>query len=173
MPFLDVMHTYFRGEKLEALAFILPAGLLLVVFGVLFLKAERMAFTWGAALPAIAFGIVLIATGISVGARTAGQVAEVTRAFEESPATMVRAELPRMNKVNENFRTMFVAFGVAVALGLVLVYAIRVDWAQGIGAMLILIGGLGLVIDGVASRRAVPYTAALEAIAAEQSVPSE
>jgi hypothetical protein len=41
MSFIEIMHTYFRGEKLEALMFILPVGLLLFSSGIAALKAER------------------------------------------------------------------------------------------------------------------------------------
>lgn len=34
MPFIDVMHTYFRGEKIEALFFIATTGLALAIFGI-------------------------------------------------------------------------------------------------------------------------------------------
>jgi hypothetical protein len=39
MSFLEIMDIYFRGEKLEALWFILPAGILLQTFGAVALKA--------------------------------------------------------------------------------------------------------------------------------------
>ena len=34
MAFLEVLNTYFRGEKLEAWFFILPVGVLLLAFGI-------------------------------------------------------------------------------------------------------------------------------------------
>ena len=173
MPFLDVMHTYFRGEKIEALAFILPIGLCLVAFGLVVLRAERTGFVWGAAIPAILFGLVFIGTGIGVGGRTSGQVAALTKSYEEAPAVMVQAELPRMRKVNANFRLTFKVFGVLVALGLVFIYLVRAEWAQGLGSALILAGALGLLIDGFAERRAAPYTTALEEIAEHHQVPLE
>ena len=167
MSFLDVMSTYFRGEKIEALAFILPIGLLLVIFGGVVLKSERTGFTWGAAIPAIVFGLVFTAIGISVGARASGQVEALRQGFEQAPATMVQAELPRIQKINHTFRMTIITFGVLVAIGMVLLYAVRTEWAQGLGSVLILISALGLMIDGFASRRAVPYTAALEQVAAQ------
>ena len=173
MSFLDVLHTYFRGEKIEALAFILPIGLALLAFGLVILKVERNGFTWGAAVPSILFGLVLIGTGIGVGRRTSGQVAELTRSFEEAPAIMVQTELPRMHKVNANFRTTFWAFGMLVVLGLILLYLVRAEWAQGLGSALILAGAIGLLIDGFAERRAVPYTAALEDLAEQHQVSLE
>ncbi|CEI19120.1 hypothetical protein XACLG98_330015 [Xanthomonas citri pv. citri] len=32
MPFIDAMHMYFRGEKIEAIYFIAVTGLLLVIY---------------------------------------------------------------------------------------------------------------------------------------------
>ena len=100
-----------------------------------------------------------------MGARTNEQVAELTRSYQDSPANMVETELPRMEKVNANFKTTFFAFGALAAIGLTLHYLVGADWARGLGAVLILLGAIGLLIDGFAERRAVPYTNALEAIA--------
>ncbi len=168
MSFLDVMHEYFRGEKLEAIYFILPAGLALVGFGIVAFKAERGGFAWGAAVPAIVFGLLLIATGLGIGLRTKSQVAALEEAHAESPVAMVQAELPRMEKVNKNFRATYFVFGALAALGLILHYA-GMGWSRSLGAVLVLGGGLGLLIDGFAERRAEPYTAALEQLA--QSAP--
>ena len=165
MSFLEVMQTYFRGEKLEALFFILPVGLLLVAFGAVALRAERGGYAWGIAVPSIIFGLVLVGTGIGVSARTTGQVAELEQGLDEAPAAMVSKELPRMQKVNNNFRTTFYVFGVLAAIGLTLHY-LNTTWGRGLGAVLILIGAIGLLIDGFAERRAAPYTVALEQLAA-------
>jgi hypothetical protein len=172
MSFLDTMQTYFRGEKLEALFFILPLGLALLAFGAVALKAERGGYAWSIAVPAILFGLVLVSTGIGVGARTNGQVAALKKSYEKTPAAMVKKELPRMQKVNQNFRTTFYAFGVLTLLGLILHFAIRAGWSRGLGSVLILVGAIGLLIDGFAERRAEPYTKALTELA-DKHAPGE
>ena len=43
-------------------------------------------------------------------------------------------------------------------------------WAHGVGPVLIAVGALGLFIDGFAERRARPYTAALNAQAAQHGL---
>ena len=165
MSFIEIMHTYFRGEKLEALWFILPAGILLVILGVVALKAERGGFAWGVAIPCLLFGLVLAGTGIGVGTRTKGQVTEIEDAFRNNPVEMVQTELPRMEKVNANFKLTFIVFGALAAVGLGVHYLGGPNWGRGLGAVLILVGAIGLLVDGFAERRAVPYTAALEEIA--------
>jgi len=167
MAFLDVMQTYFRGEKIEALAFILPVGLLLVAFGAVALKVERGGFAWGVAVPCFVFGLVLISIGASIGWRTANQVAEIANGFDSAPAEMVGTELPRMQQVDALFKQTYIAFAAATVVALVLIFAVRSDWARGLGAALVLIAGIGFLIDGFASRRTVPYSKALEQLAQE------
>lgn len=165
MSFLDIMLTYFHGEKLEAFGFILPVGIVLVILGITAIRAEQGGFAWGIAIPSILMGLVLIGTGISVGARTNNQVAALEHTYQENPVVMVKEELPRMEKVNANFRITFYVFGLLAALGLGIHYLGGAELGRGLGATLILIGALGLLIDGFAERRAEPYTTALQEIA--------
>ena len=82
---------------------------------------------------------------------------------------MVQKELPRMEKVNSNFKLTFTVFGALVAVGLIIHYFGGPNWGRGVGAALILISAIGLLVDGFAERRAEPYTAALEEIAGKQA----
>jgi len=166
VPFLDAMRAYFRGEKLEALWFIVPLGLALVAFGIVALRAERGGFAWGVAAPCLLFGIVALATGGTVAARTDRQVAALERAYAANPAELARAELPRMEKVQADFRAYFAGFWVLCLAGLGLVVLVRAPWARGLGPALLLVGALGFLIDGFASRRAAPYAQALAELAA-------
>ena len=165
MTFIDIMQSYFRGEKIEALLFILPVGLFLVILGIATLKSESGGYAWGVAIPALLFGLVLAGTGAGIGLRTSGQIAAIEANYQQDPAAMVQKELPRMEKVNSNFRTTFFVFGVVVALGLGMHYLGGANLGRGLGATLILIGALGLLIDGFAERRAEPYTESLQQLA--------
>jgi hypothetical protein len=168
MTFLDTMQAYFRGEKLEALWFIVPLGLVLVGLAVVAVRVERGGFAWGLAVPCALFGLLALVTGGAVAARTDRQVAAIQREYATSPVTVAARELPRMKEVNANFGAYFAGFALLGAVGLALLLLIHAPWARGLGAALVLIGGLGFVIDGFASRRAVPYTAALEALLARR-----
>ncbi|MCB1303588.1 MAG: hypothetical protein KDK37_04900 [Leptospiraceae bacterium] len=164
MNFLEVMQSYFRGEKLEALYFILPIGLLLIALGIVALRAEKGGFAWGVAIPCFVFGALLLVTGATVGFRTSAQVAALQKSYAQSPGAMAGPELKRMEKVNKNFRFTFYAFGAVALLGLLLHYLVPADWARGLGAVLILGAAIGLLIDGFAERRAEPYTEALRSL---------
>jgi hypothetical protein len=63
----------------------------------------------------------------------------------------------------------FMFFGVLAAAGLGVHYIGGPNWGRGLGAALILISAIGLLVDGFAEHRAIPYTRALEEIAGTQA----
>jgi hypothetical protein len=170
MPFLDVMHAYFRGERIEALYFIVPIGVAMVAFAAVTLRAERGGFAWGLAVPLVLFGLFAIGIGAAVGLRTTGQVAAIEAGFQSDPRAMVAEELPRMQKVNDSWPIYIATWTTLVLIGLGLRFGLKADWAHGVGPAIILIGALGFLIDGFAERRARPYTDALEVLATEHDV---
>jgi hypothetical protein len=170
MPFLDIMHAYFRGERIEALYFIVPIGVAMVAFAAVTLRGERGGFAWGLAVPLILFGLFAVGVGAAVGLRTAGQVAAIESGFQADAGAMVAEELPRMQKVNDSWPIYIGTWTTLVLVGLALRFGLKADWAHGVGPAIILIGALGFLIDGFAERRARPYTAALETLAAAQQV---
>ncbi|MGB5704762.1 MAG: hypothetical protein WBM48_18215 [Polyangiales bacterium] len=167
MPFVDAMHTYFRGERVEALYFIVPLGVAFVAFAAVTLRAERGGFAWGLAVPLALFGLIAIGTGASIGIRTPGQVSEIEAGYRADPSAMLANELPRMQKVNANWSLYIGTWVSLLVVGLVLRFGLKADWAHGLGPALMLIGAMGFLIDGFAERRARPYTQALDALAAE------
>lgn len=167
MPFLELMHAYFRGERIEALYFIVPIGVAMVAFAAVTLRAERGGFAWGLAVPLVVFGLFAIGVGAAVGLRTAGQVAAIESGFQDNPGAMVADELPRMQKVNDNWPLYIGMWTTLVVVGLALRFGLKADWAHGVGSAIILIGAVGFLIDGFAERRARPYTEALQILAAE------
>jgi hypothetical protein len=170
MPFLDVLHAYFRGERIEALYFIVPIGLTMVAFAAVTLRAERGGFAWGLAVPLLLFGVFAIGIGAAVGLRATGQVAAIEAGFQSDPGAMVADEFPRMQKVNDNWPIYIALYTALVLVGLGLRFGPKADWAHGVGPAIILIGALGFLIDGFAERRARPYTEALEVLAAEHGI---
>jgi hypothetical protein len=164
------MHAYFRGERIESLYFIVPIGLAMVAFAAVTLRAERGGFAWGLAVPLVLFGVFAIGIGAAVGLRTGGQVAELEAGFQSDPGAMVAEELPRMQKVNDNWPIYIGMWTTLVLVGLGLRFGLKADWAHGVGPAIILIGATGFLIDGFAERRARPYTEALQALAAEHDV---
>lgn len=155
--------TYFDGEKLEALVFILPIGLASLLFGAWLVVDGKEPFARGAAWPFLLLGLLLAVVGGSVGFRTPSQLEALRSALASMPTEAVAAELARMAKVNAawpGYLAMYAAFAVG---GTVLRFALKAEFLRGIGAALLLFAGIGLLIDGFAERRATRYTEALEA----------
>lgn len=170
MTFLDQLHEYFNGERVEAFAFIMPAGLVLFVLAGAAMKSGGGPFGLGMAVPCVIFGLVLVGTGLGVGFRTAGQVATLEAELASAPKRMLEKELPRMRRVNANWPLILSVWTVLVVAGLALRFGLKAEWAHGVGPALIVVGAFGFLIDGFAERRARPYTKALESLAAEHGV---
>lgn len=159
----DAMTTYFAGEQLEALVFILPVGLLSLVFGGWLVSEPSGGFSRGVAIPFLLMGLVMTVVGGTVGYRTPAQLKRLQSGIEQSPERVLSAEQARMAKVNRAwplYLAVWAAFGV---VGLALRFATSSAFAQGLGIALVFFSGVGLLVDGFAERRARPYTDALVA----------
>lgn len=163
MELLDILRTYFRGETLESAFFIAPAGLFLVALGVAAIRAETPTYGWAVAVPCFVCGLLLLGVGVGITVRTPGQVSALVEGLQADPAATVASEVVRMEKVMSNFHMTLPVFGAIAVVGLALRFGLSAEWAQGLGPTLVLLGGLGLLIDGFASRRAGPYVEALAA----------
>lgn len=161
MPLEQALTSYFEGEKIEALVFIAPVGLLSLLFGAWLLVEAKEPFARGAAWPFVLLGLVLAGTGLGVGFRTASQVETLRSALAAGPGGLAE-ELARMAKVNAawgKYIAMYVAF---IAAAVALRFVLKSAFGHGVGAALFLFAGLGLLIDGFAQQRAETYTQALE-----------
>lgn len=160
MDLLQITQSYFRGERWEALWFVVPLGLAFAFYGVVALRAESGGFAWGAAVPAFVFAALLLVPGLTIVARTPAQVAAVVTGLKSDRTATVRTERDRMATVMANFRTYRWAFLALVLIGLVGAL-VPIDWLRSAGAVLVVGGGMGLVIDGFAERRGHVYEDAL------------
>lgn len=160
MTLITIMLDYFQGEKVEALVFILPIGLLSLVFGT-WLVTEGGSFAKGIALPFIVMGLVMSVVGGVVGFRTPAQVQKLEIGLTTQPEATKTAEIQRMEKVNDawpKYLAVWAAFGV---VGLALRFLMKHDFAHGLGIALVFFSGVALLVDGFAERRARIYTGAL------------
>jgi hypothetical protein len=163
MHIIEVMTDYLRGEKLEALVFILPLGLASLVFGAWLLTDAKESFFRGVAIPFLVLGLLLTVTGATVGFRTPAQVDGLSAAFVAQPEPTRVQEQARMEKVNGAWNVYLTTWATFAVVGLLLRFALQNEFARGIGTALVFFAGVGLLIDGFAERRAHPYTKALEA----------
>ena len=100
LPLLEAMQIYFQGEKIEALVFILPVGLLSIVFGAWLWSDGGPGFARGVAIPFLAMGLLMTTVGAVVGYRTPDQVERLHMGLQQAPQATVAAESKRMAKVD-------------------------------------------------------------------------
>jgi hypothetical protein len=170
LKLLEAVLVYFQGEKIEALVFILPIGLLSLVFGAWLVVDGGDGFARGVAIPFLLMGLLMTSIGAAVGYRTPAQLVQLQTAVKAEPEAARSAEMQRMNKVNGAWHIYLVIWAVFGIAGLVLRFATRGDFTQGLGIALVFFAGVGLLVDGFAERRTHPYTAALQ-VAAGQAKP--
>jgi hypothetical protein len=159
--FLNAMQIYFQGEKLEALVFILPLGLLSVVFSAWLLTDSPGNFARGVAIPFLLMGLLMTTVGAVVGYRTPSQLAALEQSLQANPKQAVQVESERMTKVNKAWVVYLTLWGIFGVVGLVLRFATSSDFLHGLGIALVFFAGVGLMIDGFAERRTHPYVAAI------------
>ena len=70
LELLKAMDLYFLGEKIEALMFILPIGLLSLVVGAWLLADGPNGFTRGVAIPCLLMGLLMTTVGGVVATAT-------------------------------------------------------------------------------------------------------
>jgi hypothetical protein len=160
---LDAMQIYFQGEKIEALVFILPLGLLSIVFSAWLLTDNPSSFARGVATPFLLMGLLMTTVGAVVGYRAPGQVAVLEQTFRSNPQVTQQTEAARMDKINKawpKYLAIWTLFGI---VGLALRFATSMDFLQGLGIALVFFAGVGLMVDGFAERRTHPYIATLGA----------
>ena len=169
MQLLEAMQLYFQGEKTEALVFILPAGLLSLVFSAWLFTDGGGGFARGVAIPFLVMGLLMTTVGAVVGLRTPSQEAQLQQSLQRDPLATRATEVARMATVNKAWNYYLAIWGMFGVAGLVLRFATRGDLTQGLGIALVFFAGVGLLIDGFAERRTHPYIAALSAALADRA----
>lgn len=166
LELLRAIDLYFQGEKVEALVFILPMGLLSLVFGIWLFIDGPSSFTRAVAIPCLVMGLVMTAVGGVVGFRTPNQVAQLQQGVQADLEPTMATESARMEKVNKAWGKYLILWGLMGTLGLGLRFAASGDFAQGLGIALVFFSGVGLMVDGFAERRAHVYAAELRGFSA-------
>ena len=161
------MHAYFDGELREAWAFG-GAGVLTLGGGAAMFAAHDD-FYRGAAFPLAIVGVVQLAAGIVLLARTDAQVADLDGRLGRGPRAFLELEQPRMEKVRSEFGLLAVCELALIVggLGLATFGGARGDHTlSGIGGGLALQSAAMLTFDAHASARADAYFTAISAFAA-------
>ncbi|MBL8951675.1 MAG: hypothetical protein JNK82_12915 [Myxococcaceae bacterium] len=158
----EAVHEYFRGEK--------NLGVALAVYGVFLLgvavwvwRTQDGAFATALLVPLAVLGLGFAGGGSFLAVKTGSQVEKLEADLKAGEKPALDVELARMAKVNANWPKAKLAWGVVTVVALVLLLAVKRDWASGLGLALLFMTTALMATDVFAERRAQPYTRALEA----------
>ncbi|MBX3270452.1 MAG: hypothetical protein KF729_09340 [Sandaracinaceae bacterium] len=162
--FLEVMHEYFRGERLAGAA-IIATGIGLCGFAVYVWRTQEGGFVWGLALPLAIVGVMAATVGPFFIAHNGRLADEIARRYEADASTLVAEESARMTRVNANWPRLKIGWAVIGLVAMALILFVKQDWSSGLGLALIVLVAILFAVDVFGERRAVPYTEALSALA--------
>lgn len=138
---------YFNGEKAESYIFIL-IGVIAFAMALIFFFVLKSSFWKGAAIPFIIVALLQFVVGYTIVTRSPKDIARVEKFIKNEPQRIKTMEIPRMEKVLNNF-VMYRYVEIAlIILGIILMYSSMNDtfW-KGIGLGLFIQAGMVLSLD--------------------------
>jgi hypothetical protein len=148
---------YFNGEKAESYIFIL-IGVIAFVMALYFFFVLKSSFWKGAAIPFIIVALLEFVVGYTIVRRSPKDIARVEKYMLKDPQSIKTLEIPRMEKVLNNF-VMYRYVEIAlIILGIILMYSsINDTFWRGIGLGLFIQASIVLSLDFFAERRGHIY----------------
>ena len=148
---------YFTGEKQESLLF-LGFGLIGFIIAIFFFFGLKTSFLKGVAIPFVLVSILEIIVGMTIINRSPKDIKRVESYLTDKTEMIQKVEIPRMEKVLENFVVYRYVEIALIMIGVFLMYGFRQNllW-NGIGLGLFIESSMVLVLDFFAERRGEIY----------------
>lgn len=153
----DPLLHYFTGEKAGALV-CLSLGVVAILFSIWVWRSHATFRVM--AIPIGLVGLIQLAIGAGLWARTDKQVTTLQAGLTAAPVAARQTELSRMERVNASFRVIEAIEAVLILTGLALALAFRGrQTLTAVGMGILLQSSVMLVFDLFAEHRAHIYTA--------------
>ncbi len=163
------IHAYFNVEQLGALMIFVIGLIAFAGAGYFLFFSSYSDFYKGMSWPLLIVSVIQIGIGAYIYWRTPQDIQRVEFYFNEHPDKLITDELPRMQKVLKSF-----VYYVRLQVTLCVVGVLMIIFTQsksnllmGIGVGLLVQGGVMLMFDYLAERRAGEYTRQLEQVIKE------
>lgn len=150
---MDNIKNYFNAEKAESLLFI-GFGIVAILLSIYFLFFLKEYFWKGLAIPLLLFSIVQIVIGTTIFVRSPKDNLQVENILKNAPQKIQTQEIPRMEKVINNF-VFYRYFEISmIFLGFVLMFALsNYGFWKGFGLGLFIQCAVLLSLDFFAEKR--------------------
>lgn len=153
MEFID---EYFGKEKISSVLFV-ASGVIGIAFSIYCWFVRRNRFLSGMAWPIMLFSIVQLGVGVAIFIRTAEDIERVKNMKVLEPERLLTEEMPRIEKVINNFEVYRYLELAMIVIGLLMITTKKDSRLRGIGLGLVVEGSILLLADGVAAERAILY----------------
>jgi hypothetical protein len=157
------VRSYFLAER-DLGIFLSIAGVVALAIVATLYGSHTNGFQWGVAFPLTIVGLAASFGGGSLAARSRRQAASFAELAASDPAQLAAEELPRMARVNANWPRVKALWGVTIVLSLATLLGVRNEGARGTALVFLATASVLMVIDTLAERRALVYTAHLRAL---------
>lgn len=156
---MDAIIHYFAEEKITGI-FITILGVLSLLLACIFLFVIKYSFFKGMAIPLLTIGMMQLVAGGFIYLRTPKDIIRVENMVRLDPQKIITQELPRMQKVMDNFIIYRLIEMCLIALGLFLFiryYNSTQSFWKGFGLALVIQATILLTADWVAQQRGKEY----------------
>ncbi len=167
---MDNIKNYFNAEKAESLLFI-GFGIVAILLSIYFLFFLKEYFWKGLAIPLLLFSMVQIVIGTTIFVRSPKDHLQVENILKNEPQKIQTQEIPRMEKVMNNF-VFYRYFEISmIFLGFVLMFALsNYGFWKGFGLGLFIQCAVLLSLDFFAEKRGHFYMEHLQTIEISKNV---
>ncbi|MBX7058135.1 MAG: hypothetical protein K1X75_08700 [Leptospirales bacterium] len=156
---------YFHTERVESLFFV-AAGAMAIALALWFWFGLRKPFAQGAAIPLALIALIQLLVGVTVFVRTPADIARADQIVNHERARLASEEIPRMDKVMQNFVYYRWTEAALAGVALFLLLGLReFPFWNGLGAGLLAQSILMLFLDFFAERRGAAYLEWLQGLA--------
>jgi hypothetical protein len=167
LEFLAALRQYFGAEKMESVAILGGAAVLLATGMALYLGVSSH-FARGLAGVLLLTGLIGAVVGGTIVLRTDRQVAALGELYHSDRARFVATEGFRIERVVRSFRIYRAAYALAVVIALGFLLVGGRPLLQGLGVGLLLFAALGFTVDHFAEERAIEYAARVHGLSTQR-----
>jgi len=161
---MTAVEKYFTGEKAESYLF-LAMGIMSIILAVYFFFTLKQSFWKGVAVPFLLVAILEIIVGYTIVTRSPKDIVRVENILQNNKQHIQTEEIPRMEKVLQNFVVFRYIEIALIILGILLMYATpAASFWKGLGLGLFMQASIVLTLDFFAESRGKIYIEYLQNI---------
>ena len=158
--------SYFKQEQIESLIFII-LGIFAIFLAFIFLGIIKYSFFKGMAVPLLAVGLIQLIVGTTIYLRSPEDKYRVTQMLINKRSKIKTEEIPRMEKVMQNFTVYkwieIVLILASIILLIIFYYSPQTYW-KGLALGLLIQAIIMLSLDVLAENRGQVYIEQLQKI---------